>query len=123
MRRILGVAAVTMTVGCGLFAASASAHNVSVRPKSDFIESTFLFRGTAWQPFQTVRWYYDEFSNGRFEQSGRFTVGSTGNFNFRWASNDTPGTHRMCFQQYDSRKRFRRYFTACARYETFDLDR
>jgi hypothetical protein len=123
MKRIIGVAAVVATVACGAFAASASAHNVYVKPGSDFVESTFRFKGTAWQPFQTVRWFYDEFSNGSFNQSGRFTVGDSGNFNFRWTSNDTPGVHRVCFQQYDSRRRFKRYFTACDRYETFPFDR
>jgi hypothetical protein len=123
MRRMIAMAAVAVTVATGALAASASAHNVSVRPRSDFIESTFLFRGTAWQPFQTIRWFYDENANGTFNQQGRFTAPGSGNFNFNWTSNDTPGVHRLCFQQYDSRRRYRRYFTACARYETFLFDR
>jgi hypothetical protein len=121
MRRIIAIAAVTTTVATGALAASASAHTISVRPRSDFIESTFFFTGRAWQPNNTVRWYYDQFNNGSFNQQGRFTVPSSGNFTFRWGSNDAVGEHRLCFQQYDSRRRYRRYFTACARYETFDF--
>ena len=68
-----------------------------------------------------MRWFYDQNDNGRFDQQGRFTVPRSGNFNFRWTSNDVPDIHRVCFQQYDSRRRYKRYFTACDRYETFDF--
>ena len=69
MRRNIGLAAAVAVIGSGALATSASAHNVFVKaPDSGAIESTFIFRGTAWQANQTVRWFYDQNNNGRFRR-------------------------------------------------------
>jgi hypothetical protein len=116
MHRKLALAFAVSVLACLALATPSFAHNLSVSPTAGFPGTDFIFRGTLWQPFQRVRWYYDELNDGDFQQSGSFIVGRSGNFTFRWRGEDTAGTHRLCFRQFDSRSRFRTTFVKCRRF-------
>ena len=96
--------------------AFASAHNVSVFPRYGTFGDNFRFSGTYWQPNKRVRWLYDESNDGDFERTGRFFTNRFGNFRFIWRGEDDVDTHRMCFRQFDSRRRFQQYFFKCRRF-------
>jgi hypothetical protein len=99
-----------------VLAAPAAAHNVSVFPRFGDPGDSFLFTGTAWQANRSVRWFYDERNNGSFQRTGLVFTNRFGNFRFRWIGEDVETTHRMCFRQYDSRRRFQRVFFVCRRF-------
>jgi hypothetical protein len=112
LAKVLGLA----IAGLLVFAATASAHYVSVKPKRAYAGSDFYFTGSQWQPSKRVRWGYDQFNDGDFDQTGRITSRSDGSFLTRWRSDDVTGTHRMCFEQFDSRKRFQKTFFKCRKF-------
>jgi hypothetical protein len=112
MRKKLAVAVVVVVAAMLVPAAVASAHNVYASPSYGDIYDPFYFVGTQWQGYQRTDWYYDRFADGRYEQAGSFRTPRNGRFTFRWNGEDTPGTHRMCFRQYDSR--YGRTYFKCA---------
>jgi hypothetical protein len=93
--------------------ATASAHRVSISPRFGLIGDDFSFKGRGWQPSRLIRWRYDEYADGTFEMTGRFRVGRMGRFELVWEGEDVVATHRMCFSQYDRRRRYRRRFFKC----------
>jgi hypothetical protein len=93
--------------------ASASAHRLSVTPRFGPVGDDFSFMGRGWQPSRRVRWSYDEYADGTFEQTGRFVVGRDGRFELVWEGENVAATHRICISQFDSRRRYRRTFFKC----------
>ena len=93
--------------------ATASAHRLTAKPRFGVIGDDFSFIGSGWQPRKLVRWRYDEYADGTFEQSGRFRVPRNGRFELVWEGENIAATHRICISQYDSRRRFRRSFFRC----------
>jgi len=125
--RILGPAIVA-AVALGMLAAPAGAHNVKVSPKVGDSASTFVFKGTKWQPGGDVLVEYYE--SGAANQPFKTFVIVTrrnGRFTFRFirpvASIANGLTPTMCFTQDDSRfadrtagERPGRRFTRCKRF-------
>jgi len=109
----LAIAAVAAVLGSLALAPAAQAHNIYVSPRFGDQGDAFVFRGTAWQPFKRVRIYYDESADGRIEQTTSVFANRFGSFRFTWRGENVEDTHRMCFRQYDSRRRFQRTFTRC----------
>jgi hypothetical protein len=113
MHAKLAAALVVAAVGGLALAPAASAHNIRVSPRFAEVGTDFVFFGTAWQPFKRVYVRYDESADGSVEQRGSFFANAFGSFRFRWRGENVADTHKMCFRQYDSRRRFRRTFTRC----------
>jgi hypothetical protein len=93
--------------------ATASGHRISISPRVGLIGDDFSFIGKGWQPSKRVRWRYDEYADGSFELSGTFRAGTRGSFELIWEGENIVATHRMCFSQFDKRRRFRRSFFRC----------
>jgi hypothetical protein len=119
-----GLAAAIVSVLATLaLAAPAGAHNVYVAPRYAEIPDTFYFRGVAWQPYQRVYWFYDEYNDRSYDQRGSFFPNRFGRWTWDWLmEGQVYGTHRLCFRQYDSRYRFRRTFFKCQWFVTLGPD-
>jgi hypothetical protein len=113
MHAKFATALVVVVAGVFALAPTASAHYVSVSPRVGQVGDDFVFRGTLWQAFKRVRVRYDESADGSIDQTGSFFTNGFGRFTFRWRGENVADTHRMCFRQFDSRRRFQRYFTVC----------
>ena len=107
------VVAVAAVLGSLALAPAAQAHSTFVTPRFGDPGDAFVFRGTAWQAFKRVRIAYDESADGSVEQTTSIFTNRFGNFRFTWRGENVEDTHRMCFRQYDSRRRFQRTFTSC----------
>lgn len=124
--RTLGPAVATVLL-LGVVAAPAGAHNVRMSPKVGDAASTFVFKGTKWQPGGDVlvEYYESGAANQPFKEFVILTR-RNGKFTFRFVrpvrSVAIGLTPTMCFTQDDSRfadsagERPGRRFTRCKRF-------
>jgi hypothetical protein len=118
MRRVtVTVSFLAMLAGAG----SAAGQTVKLSPRTGDVNTTFLFRGSGWQPRQRVDVkYFVSPASARPYRSFKFQPEANGGFVFRLTKPiglvDAGVTSRMCFRQRDTRPKPPHVHRACVNF-------
>ena len=103
--RFVAVAPLAVVVALAI-APPAVAHDVRYGPVAGDTGTTFVFAGTAWEPFGLVTWqYFRRATDVTPSRSGTIRLRRAGSFTFRWTDFRVGLRHRICFSQFDTRLR------------------
>jgi hypothetical protein len=118
MRRVLLAVCLVAVLA---FAGNARAQVVKLSPRTGDVNTTFLFRGTGWQPRKRVDvTYFVSSSVTRPYRSFKFRPESNGGFVFSLTKPiglvDAGVTSRMCFRQRDTRPKVPHVYRVCVNF-------